>query len=122
MRLQPLLFFLVISLGSLSFGCERVSEPVKKLTATKIKEILDHPRNYEKKEITIYGTVTDVVSLLVVKYFEIEDDTGSIKVTTNRMLPQKGEKLQVKGALVSIEVGPERWLVLREKSPSQPVK
>lgn len=71
----------------LFFACERVTEPVKKLTATKIKEILDHPRNYENKEITIYGTVTGWASLLLVKYFEIQDDTGSIKVITKRVLP-----------------------------------
>ncbi len=99
----------------LFFACEQVSEPVKKLTATKIKDIVDHPREYEKKELTIYGTVTDAVSLLVVKYFEIQDDTGKMKVMTNRILPQIGEKLRVTGTLVSIEVGPERWLMLREK-------
>jgi len=115
MRLQPLLFFFVISLVSLSFGCDQVTEPFRKLTATKIKDILDHPRDYENKEITIYGKVTDAVSLLVIKYFVMEDDTGTIKVMTNRTLPQIGEKLRVSGTLVSIEVGPERWLLLREK-------
>ncbi len=94
-------------------------EPVNRLTATKIKDILDHPRNYENKEVTIYGTVTDAVSLLVVKYFEIEDGTGTIKVMTNRILPQKGKKLRVTGALVSVEVGSERWLMLREKSDAK---
>ena len=119
MKSRPLLLsLLVLVLFSLA-SCERVSGPIKKLTATKIKDILDHPRNYEKKEVTIYGTVTDAVSLLVFKYFEIEDDTGRIKVMTSRMLPQKGEKLQVKGTLVSIEVGPERWLVLREKTETE---
>lgn len=109
----------IIPVVFLFLACERISEPVKKLTATKIKDILDHPREYENKEVAIYGTVTDAVSLLVFKYFEIEDDTGKIKVMTSRMLPQKGEKLQVKGTLVSIEVGPERWLVLREKTETE---
>jgi len=56
----------------LFFACE----PVKKLNATKIKDILDHPRNYENKEVTVYGAATNAASLLVVKYFEIQDDTG----------------------------------------------
>lgn len=111
-----LLVLSIIPLVFLFLACERISEPVKKLTATKIKDILDHPREYENKEVAIYGTVTDAVSLLVFKYFEIEDDTGKIKVMTNRMLPQIGEKLRITGTLVSIEVGPERWLMLREKS------
>jgi aspartyl/asparaginyl-tRNA synthetase len=119
MRLPPFLFFLVISLGSLSFGCEQVTDPVKKLTATKIKDILDHSRNYENKEVTIYGTVTDAVSLLVVKYFEIRDDTGTIKVVTDKLLPTKGEKLKVTGRMTAIEIGTERWIVLREKGDTE---
>lgn len=111
-----MLFLLVISLGSLSFGCERVTEPIKKLTATKIKDILDHPRDYETKDVTVYGTVTGGVSLVFIKYFEIQDDTGSIKVVTDRILPAKGEKLRVTGRMTAIEIGPERWIVLREKS------
>ena len=91
-------------------------DPVNKLTSTKIKDILDHPRNYENKEVTIYGTVTNAVSLLIVKYFEIQDDTGTIKVVTDKLLPTKGEKLKVTGHMTAIEIGTERWIVLREKS------
>ena len=89
---------------------------VDRLTATNIKEIFDHPRDYENKEITIYGTMTDATSMLIVKYFEIQDDTGKIKVVTDRLLPAKGEKLKVTGRTGVIEVGSERWVVLREKS------
>ena len=116
MKARPLLFILVIPLVFLFVACEPVTEPVKKLTATKIKDILDHPRNYENKEITIYGTITGAASLLVVKYFEIQDDTGTIKVITHRVLPRQGEKLQVTGYMESIEIGTERWIVLREKN------
>lgn len=94
-------------------------DPVNKLTATKIKDILDHPRNYENKEVTVYGTVINAVSLLVVKYFEIQDDTGTIKVVTDELLPTKGEKLKVTGEMTAIEIGTERWIVLREKSGGQ---
>ncbi|MBI2357694.1 MAG: hypothetical protein HYV04_02045 [Deltaproteobacteria bacterium] len=116
MKPRLLTLVLVAPLIFLFLACEQLSEQVNKLTATKIKDILDHPRDYENKEVTIYGTVTNAASLLVFKYFEIEDETGKIKVMTERMLPQKGERLQIKGALVSVEVGPERWLVLREKA------
>ena len=88
MRLQLLLLLFVISLVSLSFGCDQVTDPIKKLTATKIKDILDHPRDYENKEITIYGKVTDAVSLLVIKYFVMEDDTGTIMARMFYMLPR----------------------------------
>ena len=93
------------------FGCDLTD----KFTATKIKNILDHPRDYENKEVTVSGTVTGSTSLLVIKFFEIKDDTGTIKIVTDRVLPQSGEKIRVTGRMESIELGPERLIVLREK-------
>lgn len=88
------------------------------ITSTKIKDILDHPRDYENKEVSIYGTVTNTVSLLVIKYYEIQDETGSIKIVTDRLLPSRGEKLRVNGRMAVIEIGTERWVVLRENKES----
>ena len=59
-------------------------------------------------------TVTNATSLLVVKYFEIQDNSGTIKVITDKLLPSKGEKMRVTGRMAVIEVGGERWVVLRE--------
>ena len=112
MNAKGLISALVFCLAFASFGCATID----RLTATNIKEILDHPRDYENKEITIYGTVTDATSILFVKYFEIQDDTGKIRVVTDRSLPAKGEKLKVTGRTGVLEVGSERWVVLREKS------
>ncbi len=104
----------LICLALAIFGCDIVD----RFTATKIKDILDNPRNFENKEVTIYGTVTDAASMLIVKYFEVQDDTGKIKVVTQRTLPAKGEKVKVTGRTSVLEVGTERWVVLREKSDS----
>jgi hypothetical protein len=93
------------------FACDLVNT----VTTTRIKDIQDHPRDYENKEVTVYGTVTGGASLLVMKYFEIQDDTGSIKVVTDRVLPKKGEKLRVTGRMEAIELGPERAIVIRER-------
>ena len=87
----------------------------KRLSATNIKDVLDRPRDYENKEITIHGTVTESASIFIAKYFVLQDNTGSIKVITDRVLPKTGEQLSVTGSLQSIEIGPERWIVLREK-------
>jgi aspartyl/asparaginyl-tRNA synthetase len=103
-------FFLC--LGVLAGSCDQFN----KLTATKIKDILERPRDYENKEVTVHGTVTESASILIAKYFVLQDNTGSIKVVTNRVLPKKGEQLSVTGYMESIEIGPERWIVLREKS------
>jgi hypothetical protein len=84
------------------------------LTSTKIKDILDHPRDYEGKDITINGTVTNTVSLLLIKYYEIQDGTGSIKIITDKLLPSRGEKLTVTGRMAVVELGTERWVMLRE--------
>jgi hypothetical protein len=91
-------------------GCDLVNE----ITTTRIKDILDHPRKYENKEVTIFGTVTDGASLVFIKYFEVQDKTGAIRVVTGRVLPKRGEKIRVTGTMESIEIGPERLIVIRE--------
>ncbi len=112
MNAKSFIASLLVYLAFSSLGCDVVD----RLTATKIKKIVDHPRDYENKEVTIYGTVTDTASMLIVKYFEVQDDTGKIKVVTVRTLPAKGEKVKVTGRTTVLEVGTERWVVLREKS------
>jgi hypothetical protein len=54
-----------------------------------------------------------------VKYFEIQDNTGGIKVITDKLLPSKGEKMRVTGRMSVVEVGTERWVALRESSDSK---
>jgi len=85
---------------------------------TRIKGILDHPRDYENREVAIFGTVTHPVSFLVVKYFDLQDGTGTIKVVTDKVLPAKGEKLRVTGKVAVVEIGAERWIVAQEKNDS----
>jgi hypothetical protein len=105
-RRYAALFVIALALA----GCDAY----KKVTATKIRDILDHPRDFENKDVTIYGTVTESSSVIFVKFFEVQDDTGRIKVVTSRVLPQNGEKVQVTGRMQSIEIGPQRTIVLRE--------
>jgi aspartyl/asparaginyl-tRNA synthetase len=114
MKTKILLLSLFFPLASSNFACDMAY----RITATKIRDILDHPRNYQSKEITVYGTVTNAVALLVIKYYEIQDDTGSIKVVTDNLLPARGEKLSVTGRTTVVELGTERWIVLRENTDS----
>ena len=93
-----------LSIGSAAYG----------LSPAKIREILNHPRDFEGKDVRVRGTVTNAVSLLLIKYYEVQDETGSIKVLTERLLPGRGEKLTVTGRMAVVELGPERWVVLRE--------
>lgn len=110
MRLRHLICSLIFCLAFVNVACDAAYS----ITATKIKDILDHPRDYQSQDITVYGTVTNAVSLLVIKYYEIQDGTGSIKIVTDRLLPTRGEKLKVTGRMTVVEVGTERWVVLRE--------
>jgi aspartyl/asparaginyl-tRNA synthetase len=112
MKPKSLLLACAVHLVFLNLACDAANS----FTSTKIKDILDHPRDYENKEITIYGTVTNAVSLLFVKYFEIQDDTGTIKVVTDKLLPAKGKQLRVTGRMAVVEIGTDRWVMLQEKS------
>jgi len=38
---------------------------------------------------------------------------------TDKLLPTKGEKLKVTGRMTAIEIGTERWIVLREKTETE---
>lgn len=106
------LLLIILFLLSFCLGCEQIN----KFSATKIGDVLDNPRNYENKEVIIYGTVSESASLVFVKFFTVRDDTGSIRVLTQRALPKQGEVLGVTGYVEPIEVGTERWIVLREKT------
>ena len=55
---------------------------------------------------------------MVIKYFEIKDNTGSIKILTDNLLPSRDENVTVTGRMAVVEIGPERWVVLREDNDS----
>ena len=85
--------------------------------STKIGDIVGHPRDYADKEVTISGEVTEIFSLLVVKYFVVRDGSGEITVVTERPLPAKGERVRVKGTVKeAFSIGPKTALVLVERA------
>ena len=91
-----------------------------KIQHTAIGDILKNPRNYEGQLLTVEGKVTDVISLFIVKYYKIKDDTGEIVVTTKRFLPTIGEKIRVKGTIDSaFSIGPEQLFVLIESEKKE---
>jgi uncharacterized protein YdeI (BOF family) len=82
-----------------------------------IKQLLDNPRDYDSKTVTIEGEVTDVMSLLVVKAFTLRDKTGEIIVVTERILPKKGTTVKVKGRIVeAFSFGDQSITAFREWS------
>ena len=85
---------------------------------TPIRNIVDHPRDYADKSVTVEGQVKNVFSLLVVKYFTLEDGSGSITVVTERPLPQKGERLKVTGTVKEgFSLGEQTMTLIVEDKP-----
>jgi hypothetical protein len=93
----------------LSAGCSS-------LMATPIKKILDNPRDYSGKPVTISGEVTEMFSLFVLKYFVVKDRSGEIVVVTQKPLPAKGSKITVKGTVQeAFSLGDQQLIVIMEK-------
>lgn len=93
----------------LSAGCSG-------LMATPIKKILDNPRDYSGKPVTISGEVTELFSLFVIKYFVVKDRSGEIIVVTQKPLPAKGSKITVKGTVQeAFSLGDQQLIVIMEK-------
>jgi hypothetical protein len=82
---------------------------------TPIGKIMAHPRDYESSETRIAGKVTSRASMLLVRYFTLEDGTGEITVITDRALPNIGEKVRVRGRVVqAFALGSLQTTVFRE--------
>jgi len=64
---------------------------------TPIGDLLNSPRKYDRKVVTISGDVTDRTNLLAAKFFTLKDGSGEIAVITERVLPNIGEKVRIRG-------------------------
>ena len=67
------------------------------LFETKVKEILDNPKDYEGHVVRIHGTVKEAVNIVVLKYYVVDDGSGEIPVVTKRAVPAKGAKVSARG-------------------------
>ena len=86
-----------------------------------IAKIVQNPRAYEGKEVTVSGTVAETFSLVVLRYFVIKDDTGEITVVTERSLPKKGEQLKVTGKVEeAFSLGDKQLIVIKEDPVKKP--
>ena len=102
-RLSTLIIALIF------IGCER-------FMATPIKKILDNPRDYSGKTVTVSGDVTEVFSLFIIRYFMVKDSTGEIVIVTQKPLPRKGSKISVKGTVQeAFSLGDKQLIVIVEE-------
>lgn len=86
-------------------------------TPVPIKQVLDNPRKYADRTVTVEGKVDEVFSLFVIKYFTVDDGTGTIGVITDRPLPAKGKTVKVTGTVKeAFSLGDQTLTVLVERS------
>lgn len=87
------------------------------LFTTPINKILENPRDYAGKTVTVSGEVTRVFSLFIVKYFVVRDNTGEITIVTEKALPKIGTKIKVKGTVEeAFSIGDQQLIVIFEKT------
>jgi len=96
-----------------TLSCEGIS-------TTPIKRIIENPRDYDGKPVSVAGEVTDVFSLLVLKGFIVRDATGEIVVITDRILPKKGSQIKVRGVIrEAFSMGDQQVIVLIEETQTK---
>ena len=85
-----------------------------------IKEIMDNPREYADRKVAVEGEVSGVFSLIVIKYFLVNDGTGEIGVVTEKALPRKGQKIRITGTVKeAFSLGDQTLTILLEDNPDQ---
>jgi hypothetical protein len=93
------------------FGCILVVllfTPVVFITGcsgVKISDVLDNPGDYEGKEVSVSGTVTERywIDILGMKggAYQIDDGSGKIWIITSKEPPAEGEKASTKGVVAT---------------------
>lgn len=90
------------------------------ISTTQIKRIIDNPRDYDGKSVSVSGEVADIFSLFFIKGFIVKDATGEILVVTDRPLPKKGSQIKVRGIVrEAFSIGDQQIIVLVEASDSK---
>ncbi len=92
-----------------------VKELEYRIVSTQIEQILSNPREYEDKEVTVSGTVSTSLSLGI-KYYAINDGTGTIYILTDNAVPLEGDLVKVTGKFNQfIKIGDKQYSTITEK-------
>jgi len=97
-------------------GCAFLFLSCSQLFPTDIKRILDDPREYDGKTVTISGVVTENVNIFLLKCYVVQDKTGEIVVVTKRAVPKKETKVKVSGVVKqAFAIGDKSMVVIVEE-------
>jgi hypothetical protein len=94
-------------------------------SSVRISELRAQPDKYERKTVSVTGTVTDSygIPLLPIQVYRIEDGTGDITVVSRATRsPSKGARVQVKGKLNEVAVVGGRSIGLHIDEDSRKVR
>jgi len=69
--------------------------------AIPICEIVNSPREFEGRQVTIAGEVTGRFGVLSFNAFTVADETGELRILTRRMPPSEGTRVRVRGSVRS---------------------
>jgi hypothetical protein len=69
---------------------------------TPIGDILGDLRTWDGQLVTVRGEASNPINLLLFKGYDVSDDTGTIKVVTDRGLPKPGETITVQGQVKEV--------------------
>lgn len=113
MKKAYLLICIACIFTTIILSCDNIS-------TTQIKKIIENPRDYDGKSVTVSGEVADIFSLFVIKGFVVKDATGEILVVTDRPLPKKGAQIKVRGVVrEAFSIGDQQLIVLVETSDTK---
>jgi len=94
---------------ALAAGCGIAGGP------TPIRSILDDPRRYDGTIVTVAGEVRDSTNLVVLKWYRIADESGSIVVVAAGAVPRRGARIEVTGTVrQAFVIGDESLTVIME--------
>lgn len=68
---------------------------------TPVKDIAAAPANFEGREVRLKGKVGNIVKLMGLQAFTLQDGTGEITVMTQGELPKAGATIALKGTVKS---------------------
>lgn len=84
---------------------------------TPIREVLDDPARFAGREVSVAGEVVDSANLLVLKFYKLQDETGTITVVTDRAVPKPGARVRATGTVhQAFAIGKDQLTVIVESS------
>jgi hypothetical protein len=83
-----------------------------------ISAVLGDLRRYDGQTVTVQGTVRAAFNVAGVKWYELNDGTGSVMVVTDRGLPREGDYERVTGQVKQLfQLGDATYTVIEEPQP-----